>query len=172
MLDRASRLAQPLLDMIPQATRATALVRVLGLIKIPLIFFVRPKVIALTLDRTEVCIPLTRRTKNHLGSMYFGALAIGADLAGGLLAMQLIRESGHNVALIFKDFKADFKRRPTGDVHFVCEEGAAIKCAVERAIVSRQRVNQLVRITAQLPGQASDVAAEFLLTLSLKVVES
>ncbi len=36
----------------------------------------------------RIRIPLGWRTRNHLGSMYFGALATGADLVGGLLVME------------------------------------------------------------------------------------
>ena len=46
-------------------------------------------------------MPLRRRTKNHLGSMYFGVLAVGADITGGFLAMEPIQESGRNITLNF-----------------------------------------------------------------------
>ena len=53
----------------------------------------------------EIKIPLKRRTKNHLYSMYFGALSVGADITGGFLAMMCIQKTNKRVALIFKDFK-------------------------------------------------------------------
>ena len=59
---------------------------VLGLIRIPIIGFVRPKLIVVNSEQIIVSISLRRRTKNHLNSMYFGALAVGADVAAGMLA--------------------------------------------------------------------------------------
>ena len=83
--------------------------------RIPLIAWVRPSVVALDDTRAVVRIPHGRRTRNHLGSMYFGALAIGADLAGGLVAMREIdrlrRAGGPSVSLVFKDVRGEFLRR-------------------------------------------------------------
>ena len=84
--------------------------RAFGIMKVPLIWWCRPKVVSHTDDGIEVKIPLRFRTKNHLGSMYFGVLAVGADVTGGFLAMDPIIKSGRKVALIFKDFSgANFK---------------------------------------------------------------
>ncbi|GAM75988.1 hypothetical protein JCM19241_286 [Vibrio ishigakensis] len=44
--------------------------------------------------RVEVKIPLRRRTKNHLNSMYMGALVVGADVAGGFLAAMKAQNQG------------------------------------------------------------------------------
>ena len=54
----------------------------LGKFKIPMIGYTGLKLIEITDATTKVKIKLKRRTKNHLNSMYFGALAIGADGAG------------------------------------------------------------------------------------------
>ena len=47
-----------------------------------MIFYAAPRIIQLDEDGCAVKIPLGFRTKNHLGSMYFGALCVGADCAG------------------------------------------------------------------------------------------
>ena len=62
--------------------------------KIPLILFLNPTILQLDENIVRVRIKLSRRSKNHHGSMYFGSLAVGADVAAGALAMKLIRESG------------------------------------------------------------------------------
>ena len=80
----------------------------MGFFKIPLIFFCRPKIISISDSKIIIRIKLKRRTKNHLGSMYFGALAVGADLTGGYLALHHMQKSSKKVKLIFKDFHADF----------------------------------------------------------------
>lgn len=101
--------------------------------------------------------------------MYFGGLCIGADLACGLLAMKLIRKSGKKVNFIFKDFEAQFLKRATGDVHFICEEGLQIEDLVARTLKSHERQNQTLRVFAVVPSvHATDAVAEFKLTLSLK----
>ena len=142
--------------------------RAFGITKVPLIWWCRPKVINHSEERLEVKIPLRFRTKNHLGSMYFGVLAVGADVTGGFLAMSPIMKSGRKVALIFKDFKADFLKRPEGDVHFYCDDGLEIKELVKKAIETGERHNFTMLIEAIVPSISMDVVARFWLTLSLK----
>jgi hypothetical protein len=112
-------------------------------------------------------VPLNWRTKNHFKCLYIGAYAVGADVAGGLLAMQVAR--GQNVGLIFKDLQADFIARGESDVVFTCEEGAAIRAAVDHAGKTGERVNLPVRIVATAPATRGDKpVAKLTLTLSLK----
>tara|TARA_B100002052_G_scaffold15167_1_gene12093 strand:- start:982 stop:1290 length:309 start_codon:yes stop_codon:yes gene_type:complete len=100
--------------------------------------------------------------------MYFGALSVGADITGGFLAMICIQNSKRKVALIFKDFKADFLKRAEGDVHFRCNQGSDIIRLVEKTIDSGQRENMIVNIDAYVPSISDDIVANFELTLSLK----
>ena len=50
--------------------------------------------------------------------MYFGVLSVGADVTGGFLAMKLIQASKSKIALIFKDFHADFFEKGGGRCSF------------------------------------------------------
>ena len=148
---------------------ATLVLRVFSFVKIPLLAFVRPTVLCLDGDMCEIKIPLAWRTKNHLNSMYFGALAIGADTAGGIIASEYGRKKTPPVHLIFKDMKGTFLKRPMGDVHFICRDGAAIIAAIDRAALEGTRVNIPVHIAATVPSIDNDPVAVFDLTLSLKV---
>ena len=154
--------------MIKNETKTTWQIFLFGLLRIPLIFFCRPTVISISDTRLEVKIKLNRRTKNHLNSMYFGVLSVGADVTGGFLAMKLIRKSKANISLIFKDFHADFLKRAEGDVHFICKEGLAIKNLVELCEKTDERQSLPINITATVPSISNDPIAEFILTLSLK----
>jgi acyl-coenzyme A thioesterase PaaI-like protein len=144
--------------------------RLFGWLKIPLLAAVRPSVVELTETRCVVRLPLRRRTRNHLGSMYFGALAIGADCAGGLLAMDQIKRTGGKVSLVFKSFQAAFLKRPEADVYFICEEGEAIRAQVQRALASEERVTEPMHIQAAVKAAdgSFEPVAEFTLELSLK----
>ena len=154
--------------MFSREFKTTWIMRAFGATKVPLIWWCRPKVVTHTDEVLEVKIPLRFRTKNHLGSMYFGVLAVGADVTGGFLAMDPIMKSGRKVALIFKDFKADFIKRPEGDVHFYCNDGFAIRELVNEAIKTGERHNFTMSIEATVPSISSDIVARFKLTLSLK----
>ncbi len=147
--------------------RNTAFLRAFSLLKIPMLFFVGPVVEELTEERCVVRIPLNFRTKNHLGSMYFGVLCTGADCAAGLIAMKDIRTSSVPIQLVFKNFEAKFLKRAQGDVYFVCDIGREVKALVVKAINSEERQELPVPVKAYV-DRAGEPVAEFVLTLSLK----
>ncbi|MBN1944917.1 MAG: DUF4442 domain-containing protein [Bradymonadales bacterium] len=147
----------------------TAFVRLFGWTKIPLIAHLRPVVEELTDNRCVVRFPLRRRSKNHVGAMYFGALCVGADVAGGLIAMQEIQKRGNKVVFLFKDYHAEFFKRAEGDVLFTCEQGETLRALVARAEESEVRVEDSVRVVATVPSKLGDEpVARFDLTISLK----
>jgi hypothetical protein len=139
-----------------------------GLTQVPMIFYCRPKVVSISDRKLEIKIKLNRRTKNHLNSMYFGILSVGADVTSGFLAMKLIQASKSKINLIFKDFHADFLKRAEGDVHFICEDGIAIQNLVRKAEETGERQNLPVQIVAIVPKISDEPVAKFVLTLSIK----
>ena len=82
--------------------------------------------------------------------------------------MPAIKNSNRKIALIFKDFNAKFLKRAESDVHFICEDGIAVKNLVEKAIQTQERENFKLKIFAICPKISKDIVAKFELTLSLK----
>ncbi len=137
--------------------------------KIPLIGFCSPQVIEATDKRTVLKVPLGYRTKNHLGAMYFGALAIGSELCIAALAVRKIQETGLRIDFLFKDYKANFLKRAEGDVHFVCEEVQVLVDQINEAKTSTERINRTMTAYAIVPSvNPEEKIATFELTLSVK----
>lgn len=136
---------------------------------IPMIALIRPTVLEAGPVRCRVRVPLVRLTRNHLGGMYFGALCIGADLAGGLLVMNMIRARRSRVAFLFKDLHADFLKRAEGDVVFCCDDGGKLAALLDRAEASGEREQDTVLVTATVPDKIGpEPVAVFRLTISMK----
>jgi hypothetical protein len=149
--------------------RETAWVRAWALRNVFLLWFVRPKIAALNDDRCEVVIPLNWRTRRRdIHAMYLGVLVMGADVAGGLIAFNLIARSKQNVSFLFKDVKGEFLKRAEDDVHFACEDGAKIRDLVARAMATGERQEATVEVTATVPTKLPEPVAKFALTLSVK----
>jgi len=137
--------------------------------KIPLIGFCSPRVVEATNERTVLKIKLGFRTKNHLGAMYFGALAIGSELCIAMLAVKKIKESGERIDFLFKDYKAEFLKRAEGDVLFICEEAQTVVDQIEEAKNSTERINRTMTAYAIVPSVSeTEKVATFALTLSVK----
>ena len=154
--------------LVPETVLNTLYLRYFGFRKIPLLFYVRPSVVEKTPETVAIRIPLRRRTKNHHGSMYFAALAIGADCAVGLLAVELINRQPEKITFIFKDFNAQFYRRACADVVFRCDQGREIEALVKQAISCKERVEMPLDAIATVPSESDEPVARFRLTLSLK----
>ena len=149
--------------------RDTLYIRALAATRIPMLFLAGPSVVTLDPAHATIRIPLNWLTRNHLGSMYIGALVCGADLAAGLLAQQHIRRAPRPVSLIFQDLHAEFLRRPDGDCDFTCEHGAVAEALVAQALSGDTRVSAPLEVVARVPSRSGDEpVARFTLTLSLK----
>ena len=115
--------------MFSRVTKLTWLIRFFGFAKVAMIYYCKPKVIYVDDNSLEIKVPLNRRTRNHINSMYFGALSVGADITGGFLAMPHIQKSkrkniflmlrnSHKNQKIFFLYQNSLYSKTTADVDF------------------------------------------------------
>ncbi len=95
----------------PNLKKYGMMLRLMGIFKIPMIGYVRPRLIEINDTDVVVKIRLRRRTKNHLKSMYFGVLAVGADVTAGLHAFYFCDELNVRPSFAFKAMKSEFIKR-------------------------------------------------------------
>jgi acyl-coenzyme A thioesterase PaaI-like protein len=139
----------------------------LGIAKIPIIGFVKPKLIKLDEKEAAIKIRLRRRTKNHLRSMYFGALAVGADVAAGLHAFYFAEKMGKKVSFAFKGMNAEFLMRAESDVTFISEDGPKVQAAMNRSLELGERINEPIMVLAK--NTNNEVVATFEMIVSVRV---
>jgi acyl-coenzyme A thioesterase PaaI-like protein len=139
----------------------------LGFFKIPLVGFIKPKLISIDENKVRVKINLRRRTKNHLNSMYFGALAVGADIAGGIHVFYFAELSNLKVSFAFKGMKADFIKRAESDVVFESNQGELVRKAINLSEETGERVNETINVIARDKNQ--EIVATFEMIVSVKV---
>lgn len=149
--------------------KETFILRAFGFAKVPLLYWAGPVVEEMSDHHVVVSIPFQKRNKNHVGSLYFGALCIGADCAGGILAMKEIQKQKGKWSFVFKDLQAQFLKRAEGKTFFTCKDGDQIKEAVRKASESMERTEIPVTVIATVPQKSeTEPVAEFKLTLSMK----
>lgn len=147
----------------------TLFVHLYGLMKIPLVLFVSPRVVEAGDKRFVLKIPLGYRTKNHLNSMYFGALGIGAELSIAAAAVAAIAESKLKIDFVFKDFTAQYLKRAAGDVHFICDEVEMVKSLIEEAKTNPDRIERKMKGYAVVPSVSeTEPVMTYELTLSVR----
>ena len=139
----------------------------LGFFKIPLIGFVKPRIKVINEEDVEITISLRRRTKNHLSSMYFGALAVGADVAAGIHVFYLSEKNNQKVSFAFKSMQADFLKRAESEVRFVCNEGAKVGHMMQESLDKGERIND--HVTVKAFNTSGEEVAVFLMGISIRV---
>ena len=143
--------------------------RMFGLLKVPLVAFVRPKVVSIDDDSVEMEVRLNRQTRDQTGSLSFGALCIGASSTASYLALRHILIHQLPVEFSFKQMNSKFFKRSEGNVRFFCSQGEEITRSLREAVRSGDRVNVPMIVTATVPSVSdSEAVAEFELLLSLK----
>jgi hypothetical protein len=150
--------------------RATLTVRLWSFVNVFLLWFVKPTIVEVNEERCIVRIPLNWRTRRRdIHAMYLGVLCMGADVAAGLIAFNLVRERKVRIAFIFKDLHAEFVKRAEGHVVFTNNDGPVIQKLVARALETGEREEATVHVTATVPSKLGDEpVARFALTLSIK----
>lgn len=148
----------------------TLAVRLWSLQNVFLLWFVKPSVLEINDRGCVIKIPLSWRTRRRdIHAMYLGVLCMGADVASGLPAFDLVRRKKVRVSFIFKDIRAEFLKRAEGDVHFTNTDGRLIQGLIDRALESGEREEATVRVIATVPKKLGDEpVARFELTLSIK----
>lgn len=152
----------------PTLRRMQWMLFLLGRLKIPMIGFVRPRIMEMDDQKVIIRISLRRRTRNHLGSMYFGALSVGADLAGAIHSVYFT--GGKGMSMAFKSMQAEFVKRAEGDVFFESKDGKLISQTIEESRQTRERVNRMVEVTAK--NIKGELVAHFKMEISIKMKSS
>ncbi|MFC3908654.1 hypothetical protein ACFORL_06135 [Legionella dresdenensis] len=142
-----------------------------GHFKVPLIGHLKPKLISLDSRKIVIMLPLNQRSKNHFNTMYFGALAVGADLACGFHGFYHAEQEKVKISLAFKSFRAQFLKRPESDVYFISEMGEQVKEMLDESKAGNSRVNRMIKVNAYINYLKNpELVAEFELELSIKVL--
>jgi hypothetical protein len=146
----------------------TLWLRLFAWAKLPLLGFVNPRIVENSEKRVVVLVKRGYRTRNHLNVMYFGALAIGAELSVAFKAVESIDKSKKKIDFLFKDFSCEFLRRADDDVHFICDEAQFVDELIQNSIQTTNRLEKKFTGYAVTISDPLLPIMKYSLTLSVK----
>lgn len=116
-------------------------------------------------DRSELSMPFTARARNHVGSIYLGALLIHAEVTMALYALSLCRPPAFRV--LVKKNEAEFFARATGTVRATCVPTVDEKAALEkcRALAAGDKGEAWVSVTTKAEDAAPICTVRFLVSV-------
>lgn len=76
--------------------------------------------------------------QNPFKSMFWAVQGMAAELTTGAMLTTKIRESGKNISMLVANNNANFSKKATGIITFVCTEGYLIDKAIIKAIETEE----------------------------------
>ena len=74
--------------------------------------------------------------QNPFNSMFWAVQGMAAELATGALVMDEIKVQGKPVSMLVANNKANFSKKAKGRITFTCNDGLAIRQAIQKTIAS------------------------------------
>ncbi len=134
--------------------------------KIPIAFLSGIRIKEITNDRCITTVPYKWLTQNPFHSTYFASLSMAAELSTGALAMMNTHKRQPPVSMLVTKMEANYFKKATGKIYFVCEEGATIENVVTEACERKESKSINVRTVGK--NDKGELVAEFIFTWSFK----
>lgn len=103
------------------------------ILKLPIAWMSGLKIRELSEARARVSMRYGFWNKNPFNSMYFACQAMAAEMSTGILALGHTDNQSVKISLLVKELNSTYKKKAVGAIEFICEDGLAVKDAVERA---------------------------------------
>jgi acyl-coenzyme A thioesterase PaaI-like protein len=119
--------------------------------------------------RSRSRLPLKRRTRNHVGSIYFGAMMTAMELTMGMLVFRHFPMGPYN-ALVNR-VETDFRSKARGPVYAVCEPPPELLASFREAL--RQPGDKVQGwVPVRLEAEDGTLVAEARFLVALKRMSS
>lgn len=144
-----------ILNLLPDDLRIKILFRI-GVMSIPMVGYIRPRLVQLSQDKVVVRVNLSRRTKNAYNSLFLGAIAVGADCVAGLFPMKFMFETGHRTIPIMKSAGAEYYKRISTYAHFTCTQGIELFDLCNQVVLTGERLETTIVVIVTAPEEFGD----------------
>lgn len=134
---------------------------------LPAAYFAGVKIVTASSERSVISVPYKWFTRNPFQCTYFACLSMAAEMSSGILAMANTYKCFPKIFMLVTGIEGKFYKRATSISLFVCEEGDAIKQAVEVAIATKE--SQSIKVLSSGFNGKNELIAEFWITWSFKM---
>ncbi|TVZ55473.1 uncharacterized protein DUF4442 [Lutibacter sp. Hel_I_33_5] len=142
-------------------------VNLFNIIKLPLAFFGGVRVKSITDSEVVVTIKHRWMNQNPFKSMFWAAQGMAAELPTGLLVMKAIHDSKRKVSMLVTHQEADFFKKATGRITFICKDGNDIREAIQKSIETGD--GQVLVLTSEGKNEEGIIVSKFSFQWSVKV---
>ena len=137
------------------------------LFKLPSAFLTGVRVKEISEEKSVVTVKHRWMNQNPFKSMFWAVQGMASELSSGILVMQAIDKSGKKVSMLVTNMNATFTKKATGRIRFECNDGLAIKNAIQKSVETGE--GQTVLVTSEGINEKGDSVSKFQYEWSLKV---
>ncbi|MCO4821634.1 MAG: DUF4442 domain-containing protein [Flavobacteriaceae bacterium] len=109
-------------------------INLFNLFKLPAAFFTGIRVKTISDEACSVSVKHRWINQNPFKSMFWAVQGMAAELTTGALVMGKIHQSGQAISMLVTNNKATFTKKATGRISFICNDGALVADALNKAI--------------------------------------
>jgi len=136
------------------------------LFKLPMGILAGLRLLEATPKQAIVCVKYQFVTKNPFQSIYFGCLAMAAELASGVLGLVYCMGLKPEVSMLVVKLEAEFIKKAKGRVYFTCRDGELLGNAAKETRETGQS-RSVVATSIGHDDQGNEIA-KFNITWSFK----
>src|SRR5215217_3462646 len=105
--------------------------RMFLLSRLPAAYFAGVRARSVSPEKCTVSVPYKWFTRNPFRSTYFACLSMAAEMSTGALCLAHLYKRDPAVSTLVVKVQGEYFKKATGNTVFVCEDGQAIKKAIE-----------------------------------------
>ena len=139
------------------------------LLKIPIAWLAGIRVREVSDHRTVLSLRHGWINQNPFGSVYFGVLVMGGELATGIPLYRAVSRSGRRVSMLVKEQQAAFHKKATGRIRFVFEDDGSVARHLDAAVQTGRK--QVFDLRSEAYNEAGEKVATFVFRWSIKCLD-
>lgn len=109
-------------------------INIFNLFKLPAVYFTGVRVKSITKTSCTVKVKYRWINQNPFKSMFWAVQGMAAELTTGALVLMKIRETGKPISMLVSNNNAEFTKKATGRITFVCNDGYLIDDAIKKTL--------------------------------------
>lgn len=137
------------------------------LFKLPSAYICGIRVQSISEEKSAVTVKHRWINQNPFNSMFWAVQGMAAELSTGILVIQAIQESNRKVSMLVTNMNATFTKKATGKIQFSCNDGLAIKKAIQKSVETGE--GQTVLVISEGINKEGVSVSKFEFEWSLKV---
>ena len=138
--------------------------------KLPLTFLSGIKATELSADHATTSVKYKHINTNPFKSVYFGVLAMTAELSTGILAIFSIAKYKESISLLVIESNGKFHKKATGKIRFSCSDGPLFQKELQRCVEEKTPVT--VKSSTNGYDDQNELVCEYSFTWSFKLREA